>query len=61
MKLSKAREIVQLNIKEASKKMPPDCLDALKLLDEAAKRLEQWRGLGIPEDLELLPGETPEN
>ncbi|GAI62189.1 unnamed protein product, partial [marine sediment metagenome] len=44
MKLPKAIEIGELNIKEAGRKMPPDTLDALKLLVEAGKDKVQSRG-----------------
>jgi len=60
MKLTKAIEIGELNIKEAGPKMPPDVLDALKLLVAAGKR-EQTLRYEIPYDRDgLLPGETPE-
>ena len=35
IKLSKAREIIHLNIQEASDSMPPDVKESLKLADEA--------------------------
>ena len=58
MKLAKVREILELNIKGAGKKMPPDTLIALVISHECVK----WRILmekeygswcGPP-----LPGET---
>lgn len=60
MKLSTAKEIMELNIQEAGKKMPPDTLDALKLHVEAVKR--ELRNRDDPDYLlcGLLPGETPE-
>lgn len=58
MKLAKAIEIGKLNIKEAGKKMPPDVLDALKLLVGAGERELDDRDLGIDTRLGLLPGET---
>jgi len=60
MKLPKAVEIGELNIKEAGKKMPPDTLDALKLLVEAGKREIEHRELDIDTRFGLLPGETEE-
>ncbi len=60
MKLTKAIEIGVLNIKEAGKKMPPDTLNALKLLVEAGKREMKHRELDIDTRLGLLPGETPD-
>jgi len=61
MKLTKSIEIVQLNINIAGPKMPPDCLDALKLNLEAAKRLQEYRRQGLVNSDRLLPGETDEN
>jgi len=60
MKLAKAVEIGELNIKEAGKKMPPDTLDALKILVEAGKDKQQSRGTLRPGFYILLPGETDE-
>lgn len=60
MKLPKAIEIVELNIKEAGPKMPPDCLAALKLCCGAAKRVNAIREWGDEPAGELLPGETNE-
>lgn len=58
MELAKAIEIGELNIKKAGKQMPPDVLDALKLLTEAGKQTLQDR-IGNPLlDGDLLPGET---
>lgn len=61
MKIEKAIEILELNIKEAGKQMPPDCKNAVKLGIEAGKRVILYRkgmyaGLG-----DLLPGETDDN
>jgi len=57
MKLEKAKEIVELNIKEAGNKMPPDCLAALKLENEATKRiLDARRGFTL-DIIAKLPGE----
>jgi len=57
MELNKAIEIVELNIKEAGKKMPPDCLAALKLENEAAKRIVDARWGYTHEIIAPLPGE----
>jgi len=58
MKLEKAREIIDLNIKEASKKMPPDVKDALTLGSEAILFVERSRLGDIINPNSLLPGET---
>lgn len=58
MTIPKAIEIIDLNLKEAGDKMPPDVKDALELSKEALKRLLLCR---TPERLYmgyLLPGET---
>jgi len=60
LKLVKAIEIGELNIKEAGKKMPPDTLDALKLLVEAGKYIIQHRGFLAAHRMPPLPGETDE-
>jgi len=60
MKLPKAIEIGELNIKEVGRKMSPDTLDALKLLVEAGKREMEHRELDIDTRFGLLPGETEE-
>jgi len=57
MKLEKAKEIVELNIKEAGNKMPPDCRDALKLENEATKRILDARSGFTLDIAALLPGE----
>ncbi|GAI29372.1 unnamed protein product [marine sediment metagenome] len=61
MTLPKAIEIGDLNIKEAGKKMPPDTLDALKLLVEAGKQIHNHRASLPPQAIYLLPGETAED
>jgi len=61
MKLTKSIEIIELNIREAGPKMPPDCLDALKLNLEAAKRIQAHRRSSLTDPHILLPGETPED
>jgi len=58
MILKKAIEIGELNIKEVGRKMPPDTLDALKLLTEAGKHIEAYRHPPFQGSKELLPGET---
>lgn len=60
MKLTKAREIVVLNLKEANASMPPDVHDALKLHVEAVKRIEEARADGDLFAIPLLKGETNE-
>jgi len=60
MTIEKAIEIGELNIKEAGKKMPPDTLDALKLLVEAGKRLQVLRKDFALLPTVSLPSETPE-
>lgn len=58
MTLTKAIEIMELNVKEAGSIMPPDTLEALKLHIEAAKHFKDRRVLGCREVDFLLPGET---
>lgn len=58
MKLLKAKEIIDLNIKEAGKRMPADCLDALKLGREAISRILSMRGYNINQAIMPLIGET---
>lgn len=60
MTLPKAIEIMELNLKEAGSKMPPDCRDALQLHIEAAKRIQVGRSKGYDYFGHLLPGETVE-
>ncbi|MBA7615158.1 hypothetical protein ES703_22435 [subsurface metagenome] len=60
MKLSEAIEIGQLNVQKVGKRMPPDTLDALKVLIEAGKRIKDRRQSKLPGYVRLLPGETPE-
>ncbi|GAI61432.1 unnamed protein product [marine sediment metagenome] len=58
MKLTKVIEILELNLKEAGRKMHPDTASALGIAVEAVKRLEIMRiSLGTDAD-EILPGET---
>lgn len=60
MTLGKVIEILELNLKEAGRKMPPDTATALSVAIEAVKRLKAKRELGIHYDQTLLPGETRE-
>lgn len=60
MKLQKAIEIGELNLKEAGKQMPPDVKDALNLLIEAAEHLQVRRKNPGTSWNDLLPGETEE-
>ena len=60
MKLDKAIEILELNLKEVGKKMPVDTSAALALSIEAQKRVIEAR---TPESINPhlpLPGETME-
>jgi len=57
MHLNKAIEILELNIKEAGKKMPPDTLDALKLGVEALERFKSARDYPGRLKTFTLPGE----
>lgn len=59
MKLSKAIEIGELNIKEGRKAMPLDVAQALALLIEAGKAIQKLRLYPFPEEILLLPGEDP--
>jgi len=43
MKLARAREILEVNLRLGGKAMPPDCKQALMLHIEAGKRLESYR------------------
>lgn len=58
--LKKAIEILDLNVREAGSKMPPDTLDALNLSIENMKYVQHLRELGVPGILSLLPGEIAE-
>ena len=60
MNLQTAKEIIDLNIKEAGNKMPPDTLEALKLNSEADDFIIRNRGYGAVHIPNLLPSETPE-
>lgn len=58
MKISKAIEILQLNITEAGKQMHPDVLTALKLSTHALQRFIDNREDGYAIDPSPLIGET---
>jgi len=60
LKLSKAKEILELNLNMAGKKMPPDVKDALKLGVEALKFIKDNRHKCTRSVFDLLPNETPE-
>lgn len=51
MTIDKAIEIIQLNLKEAGPKMPPDVQEALKL---AILSMEHFKKASSPEALEQL-------
>jgi len=61
MKLEKAIEILELNVKEAGNKMPADCLKAIKLGIEAMEEVKYYRNNPLSYVIKLLPGETDEN
>ena len=58
MNLPKAKEILDLNAKEAGAKMPPDTLKAVELGSQAIARLLLARSYGDPHTLGPLPGEN---
>lgn len=58
MTADKAKEIIDLNIKEAGKKMPPDVKDALQLSSENLERLLYARIVPDAYYTRLLPSET---
>jgi len=59
MKLVKAKEIMELNLKEAGYKMPADVRTALLLHIRAVDRLQLQRQSPDKVIWELLEGETP--
>ena len=60
MLLPKVIEILDLNLKEAGKKMPQDTFTALGISVEAVKAIQDYRE-GLTVDFLLpLPGETEE-
>jgi len=60
MKLKKVIEILQINIREGRKKMPPDVLTALQIALAACTLVKDLRDRDLLIDEYLLPGETPE-
>lgn len=58
MPISKAIEILQLNLKEAGLKMPPDCAAAIALGSEAFKLILTMRKNRVIAATFPLPGET---
>lgn len=58
MRLETAKEILELNLQEAGKKMPEDVKDALGLGIEALKYFIDQREEWIKSIHEPLPGET---
>jgi hypothetical protein len=60
IKLSKAIEILDLNAKEAGKKMPEDVRDSLNLAVNCMKTVQYIRHGGSWSFLALLPDEAPE-
>ncbi|MBA7701265.1 hypothetical protein ES703_109998 [subsurface metagenome] len=58
MKLHKAKEIIDHNIKEAGKKMPPDVKDALVVASSCISGIIAIRCGAISNVNEPLPGET---
>lgn len=56
----KSKEIIDLNIKVAGKKMPPDTLEALQQASLALERHIQRHHLTFSEMMEPLIGETVE-
>lgn len=60
MLLSKAKEIIEINFKEAGNKMPPDVKQALELAIGAINIVTLRRQLFAPQEGQLIPGETPD-
>lgn len=60
MKLTTAKDVLQLNIRKAGKQMPPDTLAALKLGIEAIENLITQRADWLTRVYKPLPGETKE-
>jgi len=58
MTADKAREILELNINEAGKKMPPDVKHALTIAVGAIERIQVGRNNPGTYWNDLLPGET---
>jgi len=60
IKMSKAIEILDLNVKEGGKKMPPDVKDSLNLAISTMKTVLFIRGGGEWDLKAVFPGEAPE-
>ncbi|MBA7639561.1 hypothetical protein ES703_47220 [subsurface metagenome] len=60
MKISKAIEILDININETDTFKPPDYLAALKLGKEALKKIRSQRKRSDLGGIPKLPGEDPE-
>ena len=58
MKIEQAIEILDLNVKEAGNKMPPDVKDALSLAIEALERVNIIRSIDPARPITPLPSET---
>jgi len=58
--MKKAVEILELNVKEGSKKMPPDVRDALSLAISNMKTTQFIRSGGEWDLKAMFPGEAPE-
>lgn len=58
--LTKAIEILQLNIQEAGNKMPPDCKQAIQLGIDALIRVLDVRRFPEASNWKPLPSETEE-
>jgi len=58
VKLTKAKEIIQLNLDEASPKMPPNVKVALTMGAGALERVAAHRASSLQDPHILLPGET---
>jgi len=60
MTLKKAIEILELNLLQAGKAMPPDCRDAVQLSIEADRAVIDARANNYYTPIPTLPGETEE-
>lgn len=61
MKPRKAKEILDINIKDAGKQMPDDCRTALIIGSDAIGRILIMRSYNIAQALLPLKGETATN
>jgi len=59
IKMTKALEILELNVKEGHKKMPPDVKDSLNLAISTMNIVLFIRGGGEWDLKALFPGEAP--